>query len=202
MPKKLMATREDLRTAMIDTAERLIALHGVAALTARRLAGEMGIAVGTTYNFFKQMDDLISEVNARTLAALASEIEAVGKSNDEPEQMLMDYADCYIEFVNGHSNLWAALFVGAIDVESEVQERNTALVHRMFDVLEKALTPLYVTDPNGSAAAKSARALWAAVHGVLSLTSGGRDKVLGFGDIRGTVRLLVHYHVAGVQSGS
>lgn len=201
MPKKLMESRAHLRDAMIDTAERVIIADGVDRLTARKLAGELGIAVGTTYNVFRQMDDLISEVNARTLSRLANEVERVDLTGADREVVLMEFADKYIGFVSENPNLWAALFAGTLDLGSEVQKKNTVQVHKLFGFLEDALRPLF---PAGADAdiAQSARALWAAVHGMLMLTSGGRNEALGLGDIRNAVRILVHYHIAGVRSES
>ena len=44
------------------------------------MASELGIAVGTTYNVFRQMDDLIGEVNARTIANITNIITNVDKA--------------------------------------------------------------------------------------------------------------------------
>ncbi|MGI9372566.1 MAG: TetR/AcrR family transcriptional regulator [Hyphomicrobiales bacterium] len=199
MPKKIMQNRNELRIAMIDTAERIIEQDGVEALTARKLAHEMGIAVGTTYNFFKQMDDLISEVSTRTLSALAAEIEAAENAGEDIEAQLTTYADAYITFVTNNPKRWAALFAGAIDTDSEVQNRNAEQVLRLFNALERVFAPIAKQIPNFDPA-KSARALWAAVHGVLTLASTGRIESIGLGDARETVRLLIHFHVAGINA--
>ena len=142
MPKKIMQNRDELRIAMIDTAERIIEQEGVRALTARKLANEMGIAVGTTYNFFKHMDDLISEVSTRTLAALAADIEAVESSGGDIEAQLMAFADAYITFVTNNPKRWAALFVGSLDADSELQNRNAEQVRRLFNALERVFAPV------------------------------------------------------------
>ncbi|MGI9481790.1 MAG: TetR/AcrR family transcriptional regulator [Hyphomicrobiales bacterium] len=199
MPKKLMETREDLRNAMIDAAEAIIVADGVESLTARRLATDMGIAVGTTYNQFRQMDELISEVSARTLAALGREIKAAAGAGGAPEDNIMAYAEAYLEFVSSNPKRWAALFSGSLDPQSEAQHRNNEQIQKLFSFLEGELSELYGGE-NRDVVKQSARALWAAVHGMLMLASGGRLEVLELDDIHSSVRLLVRYHLAGMAA--
>lgn len=199
MPKKIMESRDELRTAMIDAAERIITAQGVEALTARRLAADLSIAVGTTYNVFRQMDDLIGEVNARTIAKITEVITSVDKAGRESEELLMAYADAYIGFVTSNSNTWAALFVGEIDPESESHKRNLAQTLHLFSYIEDALSTVS-TNAEKSEIQASARALWAAVHGMLSLMAHGRHTILGLGDIRETIQVLITNHVAGMKA--
>lgn len=199
MPKKIMESRDQLRTAMIDAAERIITADGVEALTARRLAADLNIAVGTTYNVFRQMDDLIGEVNARTIAKITDVITSVDKAGRESEELLMAYADAYIGFVTSNSNTWAALFVGEIDPESESHKRNLAQTLHLFSYIEDALSTVS-TNTDKSEIQASARALWAAVHGMLSLVAHGRHTILGLGDIRETIQVLITNHVAGMKA--
>ena len=61
-----------LRERLIDAAERTVAANGLAGLRARDLAREAGCAVGTIYNVFEHLDELILCVGWRTLAMLDS----------------------------------------------------------------------------------------------------------------------------------
>src|ERR1700674_5492333 len=67
----------ELRTRLIDAAERTIAEKGLAALRARDLAQEAGCAVGTIYNVFEHLDGLILCVGSRTLVMLDAALGAV-----------------------------------------------------------------------------------------------------------------------------
>lgn len=199
MPKKIMESREQLRTAMIDAAERIITEDGAGALTARRLASDLGIAVGTTYNVFRQMDDLIGEVNSRTIAKITGVISAVDTTEHKGVELLMAYADAYIGFVTSNENTWAALFVGDIDPESESHKRNLSQTLRLFGFIEEALRAVSPqTDQHDIEA--SARALWAAVHGMLSLMAHGRHTILGLGNVREAIQILITNHVAGMRA--
>ena len=199
MPKKIMDSREELRTAMIDAAERIITDQGVEALTARRLAADLNIAVGTTYNVFRQMDELIGEVNARTIAKITGVITSVDTSARKSDELLMAYADAYIGFVTANENTWAALFVGEVDPESETHQRNLAQTLHLFSYIEEALRTI-APDTDEAEIQASARALWAAVHGMLSLVAHGRHSILGLGNIRDTIKVLITNHVAGMKA--
>jgi len=199
MPKKIMDSREELRTAMIDVAERIITEQGVDALTARRLAADLKIAVGTTYNVFRQMDDLIGEVNARTIAKITSIITSVDKSARRSDELLMAYADAYICFVTAIENTWAALFVCEFDPEIESHKRNLTQTLHLFSYIEEALRAAS-PETDESEIQASARALWAAVHGMLSLVAHGRHSILGLGNIRDTIKILISNHVAGMKA--
>ncbi len=199
MPKKIMDSREELRTAMIDAAERIITEQGVEALTARRLAADLNIAVGTTYNVFRQMDDLVGEVNARTISKITSIITNVDKTTRKSDELLMAYADAYIGFVTSNANTWAALFVGEIDPESETHKHNLSQTLHLFSYIEDALRTVSPQADDTEIKA-SARALWAAVHGMLSLVAHGRHSILGLSNIRDTISVLISTHVAGMKA--
>ena len=199
MPKKIMESREELRTAMIDAAEHIITQDGVDALTARRLASDLGIAVGTTYNVFRQMGDLIGEVNSRTIANITGVISAVDSSEHKSVGLLMAYADAYIGFVTANANTWEALFVGDIDPDSESHKRNLSQTLQLFSFIEEALRSVAPTADQREIEA-SARALWAAVHGMLSLMAHGRHTILGLGNVREAIQLLITNHVAGMKA--
>src|ERR1700739_2254174 len=66
-----------LRTRLVDAAERTIAERGLAALKARDLAAEAGCAIGTIYNVFEHLDELVLAVGSRTLAMLDAALGAV-----------------------------------------------------------------------------------------------------------------------------
>ena len=68
MADKRSEKRDALRTKIIDLAQKRIAAHGLSSLRARDLAAEAGCALGGLYNMFEDIDALVLEVNARTLA--------------------------------------------------------------------------------------------------------------------------------------
>src|SRR4029077_19862509 len=95
--------------------ERTIAPNGLAGLRARDLAREAGCAVGTIYNVFADLDDLILCVGVRTLTMLRAALAAVRltRPDGSPEDAaddLVRLALAYLEFAAEHTVRWRALF--------------------------------------------------------------------------------------------
>ena len=68
--------RERLRTNTLLVARKIVAAEGLSALQARRVAQEAGCSVGTIYNLYDGLDDLIINVNAATLEDLGANLNA------------------------------------------------------------------------------------------------------------------------------
>src|SRR6516225_5829688 len=104
-----------LRTRLIDAAERSIAERGLAALKARDLAAEAGCAIGTIYNVFEHLDELVLAVGSRTLAMLDAALEAARSrgphsSTEGAIADLVRLALAYLDFAAQHQVRWRALF--------------------------------------------------------------------------------------------
>src|ERR1700738_912167 len=117
--KRLVMARQSdhhamLRERLIDAADRTIAANGLAGLRARDLAREVGCSVGTIYNVFEHLDELILCVGSRTLAMLDTALRAVTSAStyDSPEEAidsLLRLALAYLEFAARHTIRWRAL---------------------------------------------------------------------------------------------
>ncbi len=189
---------DDLRTAMIDAAESVIAEEGLKALTARRVAADVGVAVGTTYNVFDNLFSLIAEVNTRTLSMLAGEIASIETGSRSAHDVLMAFADCYMDFVRRHRHRWLAVFeVDMPDMTASLP--NQEFIDRLFGFLENAIAR-HNAAFGGDDLRKSARGLWAAMHGLLMLSESNRLKAVGLETIRPTIEHLVSCHLAGLDA--
>lgn len=69
MARRSDHTRDELRTLILEAAWSIIGQENAEGLTARRVASEIGYAPGTVYNLFESMDDLILNINLRTLGS-------------------------------------------------------------------------------------------------------------------------------------
>ena len=70
MARRSDHSREQLRRLALDSARQITAEEGLRGLKARRVAREIGYTIGTIYNVFEDLDDLIVQMNAETLGAL------------------------------------------------------------------------------------------------------------------------------------
>jgi len=77
----------DVRVALIDSAARLFAEAGPAALTARRLAAEAGTSTMAIYTHFGGMSEVIREVAKEGFSRLAEMFAQVEQSDDPVADM-------------------------------------------------------------------------------------------------------------------
>jgi AcrR family transcriptional regulator len=165
--------RAVLRTRLIDAAERTIADKGLAALKARELAREAGCAVGTIYNVFEHLDELILCVGSRTLVMLDAALGAVRSaspsgSTEAAVDDLVRLALAYLEFAATHTIRWRALFEHRMSEARALPAWFVEQQQMLFAHVERPLlTLLPALDPD--ARRTLARTLFSAVHGIVSL---------------------------------
>ncbi|MCL4766752.1 MAG: TetR/AcrR family transcriptional regulator [Hyphomicrobiaceae bacterium] len=197
MGRRSTHTPEQLRGLVIRAAHDIIAEDGLAGLSAREIARRVGYSPGTLYNLFDSLDDLVLQVEAMLLDSLdrrLAEVEAEGTA-DEPLSRL---ARAYLSVCREHPKLWNLIAEHAIPRGSEVppwySERLERLVARIESALARHIPPDRL---DAQAIERSARVLWAGLHGLASLSTA--DKLSGItGD---SVEVLVDDFVATYLAG-
>jgi AcrR family transcriptional regulator len=191
--------RRELKAALIAAADRAISGHGLAGIKARELAKEANCAVGAIYNVFPDLDALIFEVNARTLAlfeqfvakvevspprAKAAGSEAVGK--------LVRLATAYLDFAAANHARGRALFDHRVEKPDgeAIPDWYVAEQARMFGLVEGPLRELR-PDMGDEAVRLFARTMFSGVHGVVNLGLDAKLLALPPDVLRGQVELLV-----------
>lgn len=193
--------RQKMHARMLEIATSVIATDGLAALQARRVAQEAGCAVGTLYNVFGGLDDLIIAANAQTLDRLG---EALSQSDHATADQaikprLLALALAYLAFAKNNSSAWRAVFEHQLGAGARVpdwyRERQAAL----FAIVEQVLGNAIVDVTLRTSAAK---ALFSAVHGIVTLSL---DQKLGdFDPIEAErqVRFIVAASADGLSSAA
>ncbi len=74
MARRKDHTREELHGMALAEAWRIAEAEGLRGLTARRVAREIGYTVGTLYNVFTDLDDLVVQLIGRIFDALYEEL--------------------------------------------------------------------------------------------------------------------------------
>lgn len=179
-----MARRKDhtpqaLKSLIHEAAQKIIFTKGLNGLTARSLAKAIGYTPGTIYNFYRDMDALVTDVNYGTLDALEKACRAsiAGLPSDFSKIRSLAYA--YVDFSHAHIRAWETLFSGTrisakpIRLPKAYQEKIVSLFQLIEEVLIDSMNfPV-------SEAHRSARLLWASLHGITVLTLDGRLKLVG-----------------------
>ena len=167
MARRSDHSREQLAEMAVAAATKLAEADGLRGVTARGIAREIGYTVGTLYNVFDNLDDLVSHMNAATMDALYDHVTAEPIDAD-PEAALRDLARRYLAFVREHPRLWSAV------IEFEPQDGAPApdwyalKAYRLVQLGEKAIAGLFAAGED-EARRRNAYVLWSALYGVTAL---------------------------------
>ena len=167
MARRSDHSREQLAEMAIAAASKLAEQDGLRAITARGIAREIGYTVGTLYNVFENIDDLLRQMNGATMDALYDHVTAEPIGTD-PEKALRTLARRYLEFVEARPRLWSAV------IEFEPQDGSPTpawyqhKAERLVQLGEDAIAGLF--GPREAAAQRRhAYVLWSALYGVTAL---------------------------------
>jgi len=153
----------EIREMALAAAKRIVAKQGYGALSTRKVASEIGYAVGSLYLVFKNLDDLILHVNGSTLDDLHGALEATALRCKDPEACLLALAREYLGFAFANRALWSLVFEHPSPQRPPSWYRDK--VARMFQMVEarlRGIAPERATEDLKLAA----HALWSGVHGV------------------------------------
>ena len=198
MARRSAHTGAELRELILDAAEGLIESNGLAGLSAREIAKRIGYSPGTIYNVFNNLDDVILHVEARMLDELSERLAAV-KNSAEPHAYVHELAQTYLAFTHEHPKLWNLRFEHHLPVNSEIPVWYKEKLDGLIQALEGALTPLLHRPEQGSAE-RAARALWAGVHGITSISTAGKLSSVTTDVAGGLVQDLVTTFLAGLKA--
>ena len=119
-PTVLNAPRADLRSALIESAARIVAARPEA-LTLRRVADDVGTSTMAVYTHFGGMDELRRAVRGTGYQALADDLAAIPRSG-EPFADLLALCHGYYRFAVSHPDLYRAMFMERPLDEQDAEE--------------------------------------------------------------------------------
>ncbi len=169
MARRSDHTREELKELALKSAEELLNDKSASELSTRQIAAKMGYTVGTLYQIFKNLPDLLLHVNARTLKILYDDCLALNLTSDNHQKNILAYANVYLEFAHSHPGLWELIFDNQILNDDELPDWYLQQVNSLFSLIEIQLKAI---QPGASATevTKTSRVLWSSVHGICTLS--------------------------------
>ena len=152
-------SRDQIRSMALDAAERIVDVEGTGGLSARKVAAAIGYTVGTLYLVFDNLDDLVLQLNARTLAQLLTQLEQAAAACDDARRCIKGLGRTYLDFARTRRARWSLLFEHRLPDEPAVPEWFRAQMQQLFGLVERRLGVLM---PSRSRAELriAARALW------------------------------------------
>ena len=169
MARRSDHSREELKELALQSAEQLLNDKPASELSTRQIATKMGYTVGTLYQIFNNLPDLLLHINARTLAGLYQECQKLSLSEQDNEANIMAYANVYLQFAHKHPSQWELIFDNKILNENELPDWYLKQVNALFSLIEIQLTALSPTT-NEQEITKTSRVLWSSVHGICMLS--------------------------------
>lgn len=171
--------REDIRRHIAEVCAQQIAEKGLQGVSGRSLASVLGKSVGWIYNFHSDFDAIILAANSLTLAELDHHLSATaaGHEGRTVEERFLALALTYLRFSMDNPRRWAALFEHQMPEGRDLSPEHKMEHYILFRHVEAPLAEI-MPDADESTLRATARTIYSAVHGVVSLSLQGRlDKV-------------------------
>ena len=189
------------RKAPDGTRERIIRLTrerlasgGLADVKARPIAADAGISVGTIYNMFGHLDDLIRQANGQTYDDLFAHQQTALKqarhTGRSPADQLHALAHAYLDWIGNHHVLWSATLAFNQDRMDSAPIWYRQKEEALLGLIEQVLDDFpYAFD--AEMRLQTARALWASIHGIVSMAMGQRALLLPIEEIHVQIDIVV-----------
>lgn len=167
-------------------------------MSTRRVAAAIGYTVGTLYLLFRNFDELILQVNARTLDALSARL---ARAENEPEgtSRVLALGQAYLRFATERPQLWRMVFEHRMSAGAALPDWYRERVARLFGLIEAALRPLLSDRPQAQLIT-AARVIWTGVHGICLLEVTERLQAVGSPPGETLVESLIVEYLRGLRT--
>ena len=199
MARRSEHSKEQIRDMALVAAEKIAAKDGLSGLSARKIAKEIGYTVGTLYLVFRNLDDLVLHVNARTLDALYEQMQRSLQKCRQPRTCVVGLGRAYVQFATDNPKLWNMVFEHQLTEDDQVPHWFADKVNKMFQLVETQLIPLLEHHSEKKIDMVS-KAIWCGVHGICSLAVTGKLDIRDAESINVLTDSLINNYLAGLAT--
>lgn len=160
------------RADVCRVAEVLFARHGVAGVTMREIAAELGCSSTTAYRYFKSKEEILVAVRASAFNRFCEVIEDAMRSSPDPRKSARNVGQAYLGFALEHPDAYRMMF----DISQAEAASNTELAEALARARRSMVayvTPLIHDGILSGDAQALGQMLWAAAHGLVMLRLSG-----------------------------
>lgn len=195
MARRSDHTREELRKLALVASRKIVEKEGLRGLRARQIARDIGYTIGTLYNMFNDLDDLVIHMNAETLDKLYDVCSNV-KQTSNPVPDLEKLAHCYLDFTHANPKLWNAIFEHKMPPGEEFPDWYSQKVSKLLSIIESALSPLF-SKAQAHEMEQHASVLWMSLFGIAAVQNADRlnEDETSFA----LVQTLINTYVSGLK---
>ncbi len=198
MGRRSVHTAEQLREVILEASAGILQEQGLQGLSAREIARRIEYSPGTLYNVFENLDDIVLTIEGRMLDGLAAVLEALPEETD-PRRDVRNLAHAYLAYSHAHPKLWNLLFEHHLPAGRDVPAWYKAKLDSLLGRVENAVRPL-LPGADEAAVKRSARVLWAGVHGITSLSTADKLANVTSDSASPLIDDLVGLYLAGLQA--
>lgn len=203
MARRSDHSREEIRQMALNAAETIVATEGYKGLSARKVAAAIDYTVGTLYLVFENLEDIVLQVNGRTLDALYEWLRARRARDADARDSLLAIANAYIDYAQTETPRWNMLFEYVAEQgnnnEITLPDWYQVKLSRVFGLAEAALKPL-ADHRSERELQQASRVLWAAVQGICTLKIRHRMDLAGGQSAEQMAAMLIDNFLLGFQS--
>jgi AcrR family transcriptional regulator len=157
------------RRLIVATARKLAETEGWDAVTTRRLSTEIEYSQPVLYKHFSGMDAIAEAVAVDGFGELTDALRTARNRAATPEDGFRRIAHAYVDFARDNPAVYDAMFTRATTLHFAADDTPAAL-STAFAGLRRAIAAVSA----GSDADTTTEVLWAALHGLATLSRSGR----------------------------
>lgn len=175
-------TRKELAHLLVVEGHKHMAEVGFARFSAREVAKRIGYSVGTLYNVFGTLDQLLIAINTRTFQLWADDVRAqLAAASGDRIQCLVE---AYFGFARANTNSWNAIYDHHLPPDIHLSDEQNALRGELTQIIVDEVAAVL---PSGAEAEvpRLARSLIAIVHGHCVFELNGSFDLMGIEDAAG-----------------
>ena len=196
MARRSDHSREEIKEMALNAALEILEQEGAKGLSARKVAGAIGYTVGTLYLVFKNQQEMVLQLNARTLDDMDAWLEARSSGCSAPRECLLTLAEAYIDYAVQRSARWNLLFDTVVAEGEVLPDWYLERLGCLFGRVERMLAPLK-DDHDAQEIERAARVLWASVHGICTLKIRHRLDLAGSQSTEEMAQMLIDNFLNG-----
>ena len=175
-------TRKELAHLLVVEGHKHMAEVGFARFSAREVAKRIGYSVGTLYNVFGTLDQLLVAINTRTFQLWAEDVRGqLAATSGDRIQCLVE---AYFGFARANTNSWNAIYDHHLPPDISLTDEQNALRGELTQIIVDEVAAVLPAEAHGEVP-RLARSLIAIVHGHCVFELNGSFDLMGIEDATG-----------------
>ena len=170
---------EQIKAMALDAAAAIIHEEGLSHLSTRHIAKRMGYTAGTLYQAFANLDDLVLQLNLRTIEGMAQALQGALQPQASPQENVRAMCRAYVAYGREHRPQWELLFQRQWPEGFVYPAWYVAAMGKSLAAFEHELQRLMGPKASSHQVTLAGRAVWCAMHGIHALYASGRLEKLG-----------------------